>query len=596
MIHLQDYLYEAELNLEWWNSKSPAYQKRYLTKHPNSIYAQKAKLGELEVKDNEKDSTKENESDTDNTEKLKSQLKDLQDLIKQKEGERSDVFGKLNQIKPLFNRKWEKDPETGIYKWFYSSPEEEARAKEYYDLDERLGKLASEVGELTKKEKKLTQKINRLSRKSESECKLDQVPLKIKSAEVKITQNQELEKQKREEYSQLRQKYDAIPMPIEHYNDDTGKWEWDSDSDRERAEERLRIRGHMRSVWAEVETAQHNQEVAKRYIRKLNSFANFTKRNLGPNTSTKYAESGVAQYVDFSGMNEDSENEIMDSITKMVEKHPFMKGHLTFIGSHKSSKFKQLSQELAHDYYKADLEKRYDEAQDYIKSKEGGAYTGSEKDPAKIYEDKEHWLSEDKRDSFHYYLYNLNEKYRLIERIDKYGGVEGYLRTPAYDKAIKRWQRMSGRAWAYYRTDELKSGKQGMIAFNENSFDSAELKKHVESKWHPEGCDTKKAILDHEFSHSIWWHLGLNKEKPYGTSPLQDYVRQQMHFGKEYIKNHLSQYAATNPNEFFAEAYSEYLNNPQPREIARKVGELLQKEIQLQGYGDKDGSNTGSQS
>ena len=162
MIHLQDYLYEAELNLEWWNSKSPAYQKRYLTKHPNSIYAQKAKSGELEVKD----STKSVEKETNNTEKLKSDLKDLQELIKQKEDERSDVFGKLNQIKPLFNRRWEKDPETGIYKWFYSSPEEEARAKEYYDLDERLGKLASEVGELTKKEKKLTQKINRLSRKS----------------------------------------------------------------------------------------------------------------------------------------------------------------------------------------------------------------------------------------------------------------------------------------------------------------------------------------------------------------------------------------------------------------------------------------------
>ena len=48
MIHLSDYLYEAELNLEWWNSKSPAYQKRYLAKHPNSIYSQKAKSGELD--------------------------------------------------------------------------------------------------------------------------------------------------------------------------------------------------------------------------------------------------------------------------------------------------------------------------------------------------------------------------------------------------------------------------------------------------------------------------------------------------------------------------------------------------------------------
>lgn len=496
MIKLSEYLYEAELNLEWWNSKSPAYQKRYLSKHPNSIYAQKAKSGELEVKD--KDSTKPTSTDT--------------------------------------------------------------------------------------------------PKKSKDECKLDQVPLKIQGAEKKIADNKELETKKRAEYSELKKKYDSIPMPIEHYNDETHQYEWDSDLDREHAEERTRLRGHMRSVWAEVEIAQHNQEVAKRYIRKLNSFANFTKRNLGPDTSTKYAASGVAQYVDFSGMNEDSENEIMDSITKMVEKHPFMKGHLTFVGSHKSPKFKQLSQELAHDYYKADLEKRYNEAQDYIKEKEGGAYTGSEKDPPKIYEDKEHWLSEEQRDTFHYYLYTLNEKYRTIERIDRYGGIENYLRTPTYERAIKRWQRMTSRAWAYYRTDTLKNGQQGMIAFNENSFDSAELKHNVETKWHPEGCDTKKSVLDHEFAHSIWYHLGLNKEKPYGTSPLQDYIRQKMHFGKEYLKNHLSRYAATNTSEFFAEAYSEYLNNPQPREIAQKVGELLQKEIQLQGYGDNNGRDTGSQS
>ena len=178
MIHLQEYLYEAELNLEWWNSKSPAYQKRYLSKHPNSIYAQKAKSGELEVKD----STKPTSIDT--------------------------------------------------------------------------------------------------PKKSKDECKLDQVPAKIKEAEERITKNQELEKKKREEYSEIRKKYDAIPNPSEKYNDKTHQYEWGSDTDREWAEERNRLRGHMRSVWAEVEIARHNQEVAKRYIRKLNSFANFTKRNL----------------------------------------------------------------------------------------------------------------------------------------------------------------------------------------------------------------------------------------------------------------------------------------------------------------------------
>ena len=54
--------------------------------------------------------------------------------------------------------------------------------------------------------------------------------------------------------------------------------------------------------------------------------------------------------------------------------------------------------------------------------------------------------------------------------------------------------------------------------------------------------------------------------------------------GKLYVKNNLSEYATSNSGEFFAEAYSEYLNNPKPREIAKKIGELLDEEIELRGY------------
>ena len=41
---------EAEYNKEWWDSKSPAYQKRYIERHPNSIYAQKANLSSKQKK------------------------------------------------------------------------------------------------------------------------------------------------------------------------------------------------------------------------------------------------------------------------------------------------------------------------------------------------------------------------------------------------------------------------------------------------------------------------------------------------------------------------------------------------------------------
>ena len=33
---------EAEYNKEWWDSKSDSFKQRYIERHPNSIYAQKA--------------------------------------------------------------------------------------------------------------------------------------------------------------------------------------------------------------------------------------------------------------------------------------------------------------------------------------------------------------------------------------------------------------------------------------------------------------------------------------------------------------------------------------------------------------------------
>lgn len=469
-------IYEAELNLEWWNSKSPAYQKRYLQKHPHSIYADKVKSGELEVADNSTNST------------------------------------------------------------------------------------------------------------SKEQSKIEK---KRSTTQEKLEKNTQLRDEKRAQYDKLKAEYNAIPMPV--WNHDTDNWA--SEDDAKWNEERSVIRGRMRSVWAEYETAKHNVELAERYLKRLHQQENFLKRNAGPNTTTKYEKAGIAKYVDFSGMDEESETAAINAVSENIKRHPFMKGHLTFLGSHKSSKFKHLSQQLAYEYYYNDLQKRYNEAKDYIAKKEGSAYTGTQKDPQSIYDDKAHWLDESKREEFKYYMYNIKEKYRIIEAVDNRGGIAEYLQTSTYQKAINRWQRMSSRTWAFYRSDTLKNGQQGMISFNENNFDSAELKRNVENKWHPVGCDTKKAVLDHEFSHAIWYRLGLNKEgepnlngNDYrGRSPLQQFIAHEMWSGKEYLKNHLSRYAATNASEFFAEAYSEYLNNPNPRPIAKEVARLLKKELKLRG-------------
>lgn len=50
---------EAEYNKEWWDSKSDSFKQRYIERHPNSIYAQKAKSvpAATEKKNQEKSST-----------------------------------------------------------------------------------------------------------------------------------------------------------------------------------------------------------------------------------------------------------------------------------------------------------------------------------------------------------------------------------------------------------------------------------------------------------------------------------------------------------------------------------------------------------
>ena len=51
---------EAEYNKEWWDSKSDNFKKRYIERHPNSIYAQKASTSTKK-----KDSPKENKKSID---------------------------------------------------------------------------------------------------------------------------------------------------------------------------------------------------------------------------------------------------------------------------------------------------------------------------------------------------------------------------------------------------------------------------------------------------------------------------------------------------------------------------------------------------
>ncbi|MBR0095985.1 MAG: hypothetical protein IJP88_02255, partial [Synergistaceae bacterium] len=96
------------------------------------------------------------------------------------------------------------------------------------------------------------------------------------------------------------------------------------------------------------------------------------------------------------------------------------------------------------------------------------------------------------------------------------------------------------------------------------------LVKDVASKFRPIGCETIKAIIDHEIGHLIDFSLNVSKDKQ-----IIALFRSCKKLGVEAMENSLSCYSNTNIREFIAEAWGEYQNNKSPRPIAKIVGQRL---------------------
>ena len=101
------------------------------------------------------------------------------------------------------------------------------------------------------------------------------------------------------------------------------------------------------------------------------------------------------------------------------------------------------------------------------------------------------------------------------------------------------------------------------------------LKRDALANFHPVGCDTIRSILDHEIGHQIDDLLGLANNKVL--------VAYHSSLTNEEISEGLCRYAWKNSSavpirEFIAEAWSEYVNNPEPRKISKTVGEFIEEE------------------
>lgn len=166
---------------------------------------------------------------------------------------------------------------------------------------------------------------------------------------------------------------------------------------------------------------------------------------------------------------------------------------------------------------------------------------------------------------------------------------------PLYPDALDSAVRDAAKKWARkvaYLKDCYAYSSEGCEQYGANGlvFNTAwagdkiaeSLKRDVQYKFHPIACDTVKAVFDHELGHKIDALLGLRKD-----AEFLKIFREAVVHGEQYIIDNLSHYAYDSrrirkPNytpeaEFIAEAWSEYLNNPQAREIATAVGKLIEK-------------------
>lgn len=166
------------------------------------------------------------------------------------------------------------------------------------------------------------------------------------------------------------------------------------------------------------------------------------------------------------------------------------------------------------------------------------------------------------------------------------------------DRFISK-ERAPQNCWAYASYGEYGNA----VAFNEvygakRDLSALEwsLKRNVENKHHPIGCDTLKSVFDHEYGHQLDNLLNLRKnpdvlalraslQKKETESLAGMTMREQYEHHKangDVMTNEVSKYAKENMAEFIAECWAEANNNPNPRPTAKRLAEIVRAEYAKQ--------------
>jgi len=115
--------------------------------------------------------------------------------------------------------------------------------------------------------------------------------------------------------------------------------------------------------------------------------------------------------------------------------------------------------------------------------------------------------------------------------------------------------------------NEMKGSKKNLSAFYEQKERSQSV------KWNPVGTGSVKGTIDHEMGHQLDYLLDLQYDQEV-INLYEDLVR-----SGEMI-DEVSGYAKKNVQEFIAESWTEYNNNPTPRKISSRIGRLIDARYQ----------------
>ena len=173
------------------------------------------------------------------------------------------------------------------------------------------------------------------------------------------------------------------------------------------------------------------------------------------------------------------------------------------------------------------------------------------------------------------YLKELKKKYPKYS----HGTLEGFAEKWARKDMLRLRIGKRTLAQSCFSDDPLFAPYRGICVNREVGRNATEfgkiLSECVGNKFHPVGCDTIRSVLDHEVGHQLDHMLGIRD-----MQHIKDLFDKRTNFE---LSKAISRYSWENTSpdrysEMIAEAWAEYCNNPNPREIARVVGKTIEEE------------------